>query len=79
MDVKVIARVVNVDQKSVDFALRGLVERSILVEEETSYYLNPEFEEPCKKLVDIYKAIKLSKGREELYGIYLEEFEGQSI
>lgn len=72
MNEKAIARVVSEDQKSVGFALRELSNRGILVEEDTNYYLNPDFKESCEKIVEIYKAVKLSK-EQKLYGIYLEE------
>lgn len=79
MNEKVISKVLSEDEKSVGFALHELSERGILVEEKAHYHLNPDFEGACIKLVDIYKAIKLSKGDKKLYEIYLEEFYRQNL
>ena len=71
MDEKDIAEAIGEDRKVVGFALGEFVERSILVEEELYYSLNPDHELSCKKIVEIYKALKFYPSQ-KLLGIYSE-------
>lgn len=70
-----IAGAVGEDQTNVSFNLGEFVKRGILIEDGSFYFLNPDFEVACKKIVEIYNTINLTP-KQKLSGVYFEVCSG---